>query len=250
MKAVGELGWLELSVTMLIIFFGRTLIFAGGSSLWIALAAWPRKFFVDQQERRKIPLFREILWAAFILCFDAFWVTLAIIFGVLKLEFPGSPRLFFATFAAMFVWTEIYFYYSHRLIHHPKLFWIHRHHHANRPVSPWTSLAFSIPERLILLLGTVLIPGIVSQWLPISQEGFAFYFLVNYILNVYGHLNVEIVPYKWAKLAFGNVMNTTTYHSLHHMRYNGHYGLYTQFLDRWHKTRFADFWDFHKKING
>lgn len=250
MKAVSEMGWPELITVLLIIFFARTLLFAGGSSIWITFTQWPRKYLIDRQINRKFALWREIAWAAVILMFDAVMVTLAITSGWLVLVLDEIGPRYIATFFGMFVWAEVYFYYSHRLLHHPKLYWIHRHHHINRPTTPWTSLAFSISERVVLLGGILFLPAVVSQWIPFSQGGYSLYFLLNYILNVYGHLNVEIVPYSWARVLFGRVMNTTTYHSLHHIRYNGHYGLYTQFLDRWHGTNFKDVWELHKQNRG
>jgi lathosterol oxidase len=126
-------------------------------------------------------------------------------------------------------------------MHLPKFYWMHKHHHHSRATNPWTSLSFSVMERFVLYGGVILIPGIVSQFVPLSFDGYFLYFLANYILNVYGHLNVETVKPRFVNTWLGRFMNTTTYHALHHARYKGHYGLFTQTLDRWHDTRFADY---------
>ncbi|WP_371920198.1 hypothetical protein, partial [Pseudomonas sp. FW306-02-F04-AA] len=70
------------------------------------------------------------------------------------------------------------------MLHIPSLFWIHRHHHQSAVINPWTSLAFSFPERLILLMGLAIIPALVSPWIPLPLECFIAYFFANYALNV------------------------------------------------------------------
>lgn len=39
----------------------------------------------------------------------------------------------------------------------------------------------------------------------------------------------------------GKIINTPTYHALHHARYKGHYGLFTPYLDMMFGTYFKDY---------
>ena len=46
----------------------------------------------------------------------------------------------------------------------------------------------------------------------------------------------------------GKVLTTTTYHSLHHSRYTGNYGLGTRFLDRMFKTEWEDYEPLYERV--
>ena len=54
---------------------------------------------------------------------------------------------------------DAYFYWTHRAMHHPKLFrWVHLLHHRSVNPSPWTSYSIHIFEALVdLLLAPLLI---------------------------------------------------------------------------------------------
>jgi len=223
------------------IFLLRALLIAGGSALWAERSLWAksRQIIPAMLSRRKYAL--EILQGAKVLLVDALVTILLIRAEVFQFAPLAGVWEFIVTFLLLFVWVEIFFYYSHRLFHWPRFFWIHRHHHQASPLNPWTSLSFSLVERLVLLAGVSVIPALVSWWMPFPLEAYAAYFLFNYVLNVYGHLNVETVPPRFTGTRLGQVLNTSTYHALHHLRYRGHYGLFTSTLDRFHGTKFSDY---------
>lgn len=223
------------------IFTTRALIVAGGAMCWTQSFEWPKRHKVVLPEQEKSDLGRDLQRGLAILAVDA--VTFAVLLqtGLFKADLAPTVFSFWAAFAASFVWMEIYFYFSHRALHHPKLYGIHRFHHEGRGTNPWTSLAFSYSERAVLLFGSFVPAAIVSHFLPVSLDGFALYFLVNYILNVYGHLNVEIAPAWFRRSFLFGWINTSVSHGMHHLRYRGNYGLFTPFLDRWLGTGFRDY---------
>ena len=235
------LPWLQQILAIFGVLVFRSLLFAGGSSLWINFSKWLRAKRIVAGEIDRKKLWVEILHGFKILLLDACVAVIFLKTGLLHIVPLESSLQFVVTFLIFFVWVEIYFYYSHRLIHHPRLFWIHRHHHQATIVNPWTSLSFSVVERLVLLFGVIGITAVVSFWFPFTIEAYAIYFAVNYILNVYGHLNVEIMPTAFVHNPIGKVINTTTYHTLHHIRYRGHYGLFTSVMDKIHNTYFKDY---------
>ena len=145
------------------------------------------------------------------------------------------------TFCISFVWFEIWFYVTHRLFHTKKLFFIHKQHHVAKVTSPFTALSFSLMERSILLLGGIGFLFLVTRWYPLSNMGVALYLLVNYFLNLFGHLNVELVPPRFLNFPGGQILNAPTYHALHHARNKGHYGLFTPYLDRIFGSQFSDY---------
>lgn len=241
MKELLSFPWPYQVAALFLFLFFRALLVAGGSALWADLSprARARKIIPAELTRRIYAL--DILQGAKVLLFDVLFATLLIRTGFLHFAPLNGFVSFALTFLVLFVWVEIYFYYSHRLFHLPKFFWIHRHHHQASPLNPWTSLSFSLFERFILLLGVSFMPALVSFWVPFPAEASGAYFFVNYLLNVYGHLNTETLPPGFTTSRIGKVMNTSTYHALHHLRYRGHFGLFTSTLDKIHGTKFADY---------
>jgi Delta7-sterol 5-desaturase len=106
---------------------------------------------------------------------------------------------------------------------------------------PLTSLSFSLMERMVLLTGVLGLAVLLSWLIEISLTGLWIYALTNYALNVMGHSNVEVFPAWFTKSWLGRLMVTPTYHSLHHARYRGHYGLFTSVLDRLFGSVYPDY---------
>ena len=52
------------------------------------------------------------------------------------------------------------------------------------------------------------------------------------ILNVLGHLGLELYPSNFVKNPFTFWNNTSTHHNMHHQKYNCNYGLYFNWWDR------------------
>ena len=241
---------LQIAVIFAIV-FTRALVLAGGTSAWIHFSKWAQGRQIMRGMSGSV-LWCSIADAAKVLLIDAIFTVFLLKIGLFHFETAPSFVFSFSVFAVMFVWVEVYFYYSHRLFHHPKLFWIHRLHHVGAgggapSLSPWTSLSFSVLERLVLLMGALLLPALISRFVPLPAEAVVGYFFLNYVLNVYAHLNVETLPNSFVYTGAGKVINTTTYHTMHHMRYRGHFGLFTSTMDRLHGTKFGDYETEHKK---
>lgn len=133
---------------------------------------------------------------------------------------------------------DTYFYWMHRLIHHPKLFkHIHLTHHKSVNPSPWTSYSFHFLEALLESLVAPLILFLIPMH-PIALLLFAF---SSFLINVYGHLGYEIAP-RWLRHSlFFEILNTSTHHNYHHEKFNGNYGLYFRVWDRIMKTEHPDY---------
>lgn len=246
MTGIAELSAKELAIVISAIFVTRSFLFAGVGTFWIKFSKWAKNHRVVNREVPWKVIGKDILNAFLILAIDAAVFVILIPTGMLKVNAHASFQTNLVTFIIFFIAFEAYFYYLHRALHHPKLYWIHKHHHNSVATNPWTSLSFSVLERLILLIGAAGVPAVISQFVPIPEIGYSLYFLTNYILNVYGHLNVEFMPMCYVRTV-GRVVNTTTYHALHHLRYRGHYGLFTRTLDRFHGTEFKDYPEMHAK---
>lgn len=224
-------------LSLLFVFTFRAVAFGVTALIWTRTSTWAQQNQIYTKENIPLKWSLDFFPAVTVLLLDSAVVGFAIWVGFFRITRDVSVLASVFAFLAYFVWFEIYFYYTHKWMHHPKLFWIHRLHHERRATNAMTSLMFSIPERLVLLFGAIFIPGLLSQAVILPAAGVLYYFLYNYIMNVYGHLNVELIPKRWIQGRYGQVMATTISHSKHHQVFRGNYGLFTQILDRFHKTQ-------------
>jgi sterol desaturase/sphingolipid hydroxylase (fatty acid hydroxylase superfamily) len=68
-----------------------------------------------------------------------------------------------------------------------------------------------------------------------------FIFLTIMIIrNAMGHSGVEFHPRQWVDTPL-DLMTTTTHHDMHHQKFNGNYGLYFTWWDRWMGTEFPGY---------
>jgi sterol desaturase/sphingolipid hydroxylase (fatty acid hydroxylase superfamily) len=148
---------------------------------------------------------------------------------------------FIYTFAIVFVWTEIWHYFSHRAMHHKSLLWIHREHHKSKITNPLSSISFSFLEKFVFSVGIIAPTAALSWLMPISFYGIVAYYLFYFVTNVLGHSNVEIREPGYAQTWIGRIINTPAYHAMHHARYVKNYGLITSTLDRMFNTMWEDY---------
>ena len=145
---------------------------------------------------------------------------------------------FFLAFPLMFIIHDTYFYWTHRLMHHKKLFkWFHLvHHHSTNP-SPWAAYAFHPLEAFVEA-------GIFVVFLftiPIYPLHLGIFFLFMIIYNVYGHLGYELYPKGFNRHWIGKWINTSVNHNQHHQYFKGNYGLYFLWWDQWMHTIRKDY---------
>lgn len=136
---------------------------------------------------------------------------------------------YFLLYPVLFFMHDTYFYFTHRLMHHPRLFkWFHLVHHQSTNPSPWAAYAFHPLEAVVEV-------GIVVVFLftvPIHKTHLLLFFLMMIVYNVYGHLGYELYPKGFSKSAVGKWINTSVNHNQHHQYFKGNYGLYFLFWDR------------------
>jgi lathosterol oxidase len=214
----------------------RTLVVVGGATL---LVGRTRRRIVDRAYAPgQLP--RALRQAAGVLLFDAAIIVLVGELGWIRFA-PSTVAATVVTFAVTFVWYEVWFYAIHRLLHETPLYRIHALHHENRVTHPISALSFSLAERVLILAGLIAFSALVSRVLPITLAGLTIYGLLNHVLAVLGHSNVEVYPAGFAERPVGRIWSTVTHHALHHERERGHYGLFTCVLDDLLGTSFADY---------
>jgi sterol desaturase/sphingolipid hydroxylase (fatty acid hydroxylase superfamily) len=144
----------------------------------------------------------------------------------------------FASVILSLVIHDTYFYWMHRLLHHPQLFrYIHLLHHRSTNPSPWASYSFHLIESFTE--GAVVF--VIVLVMPMYPTGIFMFVILAFIINVYGHLGYEIAPLWFRKTFLFEVFNTSVYHNLHHSKFKGNYGLYFRIWDRLMGTEHPDY---------
>lgn len=136
---------------------------------------------------------------------------------------------FFASIGLTILLHDAYFFWTHRLMHHPRLFrHFHRAHHLSTNPTPWASYAFS-PLEAVVQAG---IFPLAVVTMPIHPLAFFCFMLWQITFNVLGHTGYEFHP-RWLMDSWlGKILNTPTNHVMHHEHFRGNYGLYFNFWDR------------------
>lgn len=151
-----------------------------------------------------------------------------------------SMVYFALAFPLMAVIHDTYFYWAHRLMHHPSIFKaVHLIHHKSTNPSPFAAYAFH-PLEAIVESGIFLI---FVFTMPVHLFHLLFFFLFMIIYNVYGHLGWELYPKGFSKHWLGKWINTSVCHNQHHQYFKGNYGLYFLFWDRMMGTLREDYDD-------
>ncbi|MEN9797736.1 MAG: hypothetical protein RL653_1432 [Pseudomonadota bacterium] len=140
--------------------------------------------------------------------------------------------------AGCLVFNDAWFYGWHRLMHHPRLFrHVHAVHHKSVNVNPFTSYSFHGLEAFIL--GSWIVPA--AAWLPMPMAALAALQIIGLGNNVMAHLGYEFLPRWILRVPLLRWTNTATFHSLHHARLKGNFGLHSRVWDRLFGTEVPDY---------
>ena len=160
------------------------------------------------------------------------WVTIYTDFG------EAGPLYFVLSLALMLVAHDAYFYWTHRAMHHRRLFTLfHRTHHLSRTPTPWAAYSFSVPEAIVQ--GS-LVPLFVAI-VPVHGLALFIFVAVQIVRNVMGHAGSEVHPASFGPGRWLGWNNTTTHHDLHHESGRYNYGLYFRWWDRLMGTEHPDY---------
>lgn len=155
-------------------------------------------------------------------------------FGRMYLDLHAfSMTWFWGSLGILILLHDTYFYWTHRWMHHPRLFkWFHRGHHRSMNPSPWATYAFD-PLEAVVQAG---IFPVAIALLPIHPLVFLMFMIWQITFNVLGHTGYEFWP-RWMMDGWlGKIMNTPTNHIMHHEHLRGNYGLYFNVWDRLMRT--------------
>ncbi|MEA5467105.1 sterol desaturase family protein [Leptothoe sp. PORK10 BA2] len=133
------------------------------------------------------------------------------------------------SYGGVLILQDTYFYFTHRLFHHPLLFpWFHQGHHRSRYPTPWTSFAFDPLEAIVQSLFLV---GIIFV-IPLHFVTLFAVLITMTVWAVVNHLGLDRLPVLFPHHWLGRWVIGPAHHSIHHRKYTLHYGLYFTFWDK------------------
>jgi Delta7-sterol 5-desaturase len=141
---------------------------------------------------------------------------------------------------------DAYFYWTHRAMHHKRLFRLfHRTHHWSVTPTPFAAYAFDWQEAIVQAL-------FVSLWIClIPTPDFAMFLFLGIMIvrNVWGHCGAELHPAGFADHWFWGLLTTTTHHDLHHCgSFRHNFGLYFTWWDRMMGTEHPRYREIFREI--
>lgn len=229
--------WLKIFSLFLLFQIGRYLFFAGGAYLffWNWCIAFSLERKIQPAAFRRQDILREIKYS---------FITLIIFSAILAFPFHeeirpltkiyGGVGEYGVTWLALsllllIVFHDTYFYWMHRLMHQPKIFkLVHRVHHESRNPTPFAAFAFHPLEALIEFAWIVPLFFLV----PLNQYIILAFSILALLMNVIGHLGLELYPESWKMHAFLKYLNRSTFHNDHHRFFKGNYSLYFTWWDK------------------
>jgi len=145
---------------------------------------------------------------------------------------------FFLSIVLMILIQDTYFYWTHRLMHHRRLFrFFHRVHHLSTNPNPWTTYSMN-PLEAVVNSGAFVITLFV---IPTTGLAIFIFSWINLAYAVYGHLGYEILPAGTSEHWLGRWISTSVAHNMHHTRARYNFGWYFLFWDRWMNTLAPDY---------
>jgi sterol desaturase/sphingolipid hydroxylase (fatty acid hydroxylase superfamily) len=196
---------------------------------------WKKKkwqfFKLHPKSPSKVQIKREILYSmlTFFIYSTGIWVFLYWIKHEMTMQYMyiDTYGIFYFVFSIciMFVLHDTYFYWTHRLMHHPKIFKVvHRVHHTFENPTPWTSFAFH-PFEAIISIGIIPIIIFIIPYHQVALIIFATGLTLNNIIIHLGYALPDI-------MSSNRFRNTAVEHDLHHNGISRNYGLYFNFWDK------------------
>lgn len=124
---------------------------------------------------------------------------------------------------------DAYFYWTHRAMHHPRLYKATHHtHHASKQPTAFASFAFHPWEALI---ASWFIPALAFV-VPMHLGVFIAFVLLATVWAVTNHAGWEFLPRHFLDGPVGRWLITARHHNLHHTKFRRNYGLYFRLWDR------------------
>ncbi len=224
----------------------RYVIFAGAA--YLIFYVWRRRASFRKKIQQKFPERKRISYEVkYSMSSLAIFATMAL--GTRWATVNGYTQIYtdFSEYSwAYFIFTVVafifihdaYFYFTHRAMHHPKIFkHVHKVHHMSNNPTPWAAFSFH-PLEALVEFGIIPIMIFAMPLHPFAIGIFAIYMVT---LNVMGHLGYEIFPKGFTQHKLFGLHNSSTHHNMHHKYVNCNYSLYFNIWDKLMGTNHAKY---------
>ena len=220
----------------------------GAGVVFLAVSVWWGRALAARRIQLRCPMpadvKREITYSLLtvvIFSFVGYGMLLGVRGGALRVYGAISDYgwLWWAlSIGVLIVAHDTYFYWTHRLLHHPRVFrWAHRTHHLSHTPTPWAAYAFAPAEAVVQAVYLPLILLVVP-----AHGSVIFVFVTHMILrNAIGHCGVELMPRGVLRWLRWQPITAVTHHDLHHSTVRWNFGLYFTWWDRLMGTEHPDY---------
>jgi sterol desaturase/sphingolipid hydroxylase (fatty acid hydroxylase superfamily) len=139
---------------------------------------------------------------------------------------PSYPLLLVQVFFC-YTMADFSFYWLHRLSHHPKIYWIHKHHHEALNTTVINSMSVHPLEWLFVDFALVL-PGVILLDDKVHYVTLISFYLWLWFSNLDDHLGYDF-PWGFTKIFPWSTSNT--FHNYHHLVNIGNYAAHMVIWD-------------------
>lgn len=216
--------------------------------VWLALWVVLRPVLAARKIRDAAPPARQ-LWTEFFFSLRSmlifatagvgvYFMYRAGLYPLVELADGWGPVWFGVSVVAGLIGLDAWFYWTHRLMHDPRLFRrFHRRHHRSHNPSPFTAYSFDVGEAL-LLFGFV----VVWPWVfPMSSGAMVWVMTYQIVTNTLLHSGYELMPARRDGRPMLDFIVTTTHHDLHHGQAGYNYAAWFTWWDRWMGTEHPEY---------
>lgn len=208
-------------------------------AVWLTLWVVLRVFLKPRKIREETPPARQLVTELFFsLRSMAVFATVGVIttfmyragfYPMTGIANGWGPVWFGVSIVAGIVGLDTWFYWTHRMMHDPRLFrTFHRRHHRSNNPSPFTAYSFDIPEALVLVGFVVVWPAIF----PMPGRAMQWVMLYQIVTNTLLHSGYELMPARRDGRPMLDFIVTTTHHDLHHAQAGWNYAAWFTWWDR------------------
>ncbi len=214
-------------------------------TLWVALAAALRGRKIRETSPAARQLVTEFLFSSrSIAIFSTVGVGVTLLdragaYPLVRMAQHWGPVWFWFSLVVMIIAHDAYFYWTHRLMHDPRLFRrFHRRHHKSNNPSPFTAYSFDVGEALLMVAFSLLWPMIFPTPWPVT----GLFVLHQIFRNTLLHCGYELMPARKDGRPWLDFMTTTTHHDLHHGQAGYNYAAWFTWWDRWMGTEHPEYY--------
>ena len=140
---------------------------------------------------------------------------------------PDAFTIFWQFIIAMIV-EDIGFYWGHKAIHHPNLYWMHKIHHQHYNTVCFSTVATHPLDYIITGAGTSLGLSILSGFAPVHFMTMIIWITYRAMEACDNHCGYE---WSWSCSSFLPFKLDSDYHNFHHIYNSGNYGSMFAFWD-------------------